>query len=242
MTLPQASSPGRAWLVPAGLVALSTVPVLVGAARLAELGGGADITPKNARFFADPAPVVVHVVTVTLYSLLGSFQFVPRLRRHGSRWHRTAGRLLIPAGLAAALSGLWMTLFYARPPGDGDLLTGFRLVFGSAMVGCILLGVAAIRRRDFSRHGAWMIRGYAIALGAGTQLLTHLPWLLLVGPPGEFPRAMLMAAGWIINLAVAEHVIRRRRLPGLRVTPGHQPAATPVETAVRTTREPEQAR
>jgi len=90
------------------------------------------------------------------------------------------------------------------------ILYGLRLLFGSAMLLSILLGVAAILRRDFAQHGAWMMRGYAIGLGAGTQVLTHLPWLLILGIPDELTRALLMGAGWVINLAVAEWIIRRR--------------------------------
>jgi hypothetical protein len=56
-----------------------------------------------------------------------------------------------------------------------------------------------------------MIRAYAIGLGAGTQVLTHLPWFLLAeGKPGEGPRAVMMGAGWLINVIVAEWIIRRR--------------------------------
>lgn len=120
-----------------------------------------------------------------------------------------AGRILVVCGLVAALSGLWMTVFYPRPEGDGDLLAVFRLVFGTAMAVSLVLGFAAIRRRDFRRHRAWMIRAYAIGVAAGTQAFTQLPWMLLVGPPGEIPRALLVAAGWVINLAVAEWIIRR---------------------------------
>ncbi|MEZ0075925.1 DUF2306 domain-containing protein [Planotetraspora sp. GP83] len=198
------------WLVPAGLIALSAVPVVAGAARLTELAGGAEVTAENARFFAMPLPVVVHILSATLYSVLGAFQFASGLRRRRPGWHRAAGRILVPCGLAVALSGLWMTLFYPRPPGDGELVSGFRLVFGSAMVLSIVLGLAAIRRRDIARHGAWMTRGYAIGLGAGTQVFTHLPWILFLGKPEELTRALLMAAGWVINLAVAEWVIRKR--------------------------------
>ena len=61
-----------------------------------------------------------------------------------------------------------------------------------------------------------MIRGYAIALGAGTQVLTHLPWLIFVGDtPDEFSKALMMGAGWIINIAVAEWIIRKRRVQRL---------------------------
>jgi hypothetical protein len=42
------------WLIPAGLIALSAIPLLAGAIRLIELGGGAQITPDNARFLAAP--------------------------------------------------------------------------------------------------------------------------------------------------------------------------------------------
>jgi hypothetical protein len=86
-------------------------------------------------------------------------------------------------------------------------------MFGSAMLASIVLAVFAIRRRDFASHGAWMTRGYAIALGAGTQTLTMLPWVVIFGPIGaadEAPRTVLMTAGWVINLAVAEYGIRRR--------------------------------
>jgi uncharacterized membrane protein len=199
-----------AWLVPAALIVLSAIPVIAGAVRITELTGGAEVTPGNARFFASPLPVVLHIFSASLYALLGAFQFAPSLRRRKRSWHRVAGWLLIPCGLAAALSGLWMTLFYPWPEGDGTLLYGLRLLFGSAMVLSLVLGVVAIRQRDFVGHGAWMIRGYAIGLGAGTQVLTLLVGELIAGPPSEFSRALLMGAAWVINLAVAEWIIRKQ--------------------------------
>jgi hypothetical protein len=64
-----------------------------------------------------------------------------------------------------------------------------------------------------------MMRGYAIGLGAGTQVFTHVPWFLLFGTPDELTRAILMGAGWVINLVVAEWVIRRRPLRTTRPFP-----------------------
>lgn len=198
------------WLVPAALIMLSLIPVIAGAVRLTELTGGAEVTPANARFFASPLPVVLHIFSASLYAILGAFQFVPSFRRRRRSWHRAAGWFLIPCGLAAGLSGLWMTLFYPWPEGDGELLYGVRLLFGSAMVGSIILGIVAIRQRNFVGHGDWMMRGYAIGLGAGTQVLTLLAGELIAGPPSEFSRALLMGATWVINLAVAEWIIRKR--------------------------------
>jgi hypothetical protein len=122
-----------------------------------------------------------------------------------------AGKLLVPASLIVALSGLWMAHFYPWPQGDGQLVYLERLVFGSALLLSVVLGIDAIRRRDFASHGAWMTRAYAIGMGAGTQVLTHLPWFILMdAKPGELPRAVMMGAGWLINVLVAESVIRGR--------------------------------
>lgn len=214
--------------VPAALIALAAIPVLAGVIRVTELAAGAEITPENERFFASPTPVVVHVVSAVGYCLLGAFQFAPGLRHRRPGWHRRAGRLLVPLGFGVALSGLWMTVFYPKPPGDGELVTAFRLLFGSGMAVAILLGFAAIRRRDIAGHRAWMTRGYAIALGAGTQAFTLAPLMAVVEEPAETPRALLMAAAWVINLAVAEWFIRRRpRGPVPSPAAGPFPAAGP---------------
>ncbi|WP_219467143.1 DUF2306 domain-containing protein [Nonomuraea rhizosphaerae] len=198
----------RGWLVPAGLVLLSVVPVAAGAIRLNELTGGADVTPANARFFAMPAPVVVHIVTVSVFSVLGAFQFAPRFRRRKPGWHRAAGRVLVVSGLGAGLSGLWMTVFYPLAEGEHVLLTGLRLVFGTAMVASIARAFVAIRRQDVARHRAWMTRGYAIGIGAGTQAVFLGVGLSILGTSSGIVRALLMGAAWVINLAVAEWRIR----------------------------------
>ncbi|BCB77566.1 hypothetical protein Pflav_039760 [Phytohabitans flavus] len=155
----------REWRLPAALILLGLVPVIAGAARVTELGSSPEVTPDNARFVGDPVPVVLHIVGAVIYAWLGAFQFVPSLRRR--RWHRWAGRVLVPCGLTVALSGLWMTFAYDLPAHDNAIVNGERVVFGSAMAVFIVLGLAAALRRDFGPHRAWMVRAYAIGLGAG---------------------------------------------------------------------------
>ncbi|MEW5854706.1 MAG: DUF2306 domain-containing protein [Myxococcota bacterium] len=196
-----------------------------GVFRVSQLIAGADITPENARFFAAPVPVVLHVVSAVVLCLVGAFQFAPGFRRRRLAWHRKAGRVLTVCGLAAGGTGLWMTVFYPHVPGDSEALHGMRLLFGSAMVASFALGFMAIREGDIARHGAWMTRGYAIGMGAGTQALVHLPWLLVSGMPDELGRTLLMGAGWLINLAVAEWSIRTR--PSSPLSYRQPPVATP---------------
>jgi uncharacterized membrane protein len=162
------------------------------------------------------APVVLQGVSAVIFCVLGAFQFAPGWRQRHPAWHRAAGRVLVAGGLLAALSGLWMTQFYptgSESPArfDGTAVYAMRLVMGSAMALSLCLGVAAILRRDVPQHRAWMARAHAIGLGAGTQAITHLPWFLFPAMQGFATRAVLMGAGWLINLAVAEWLMARGR-------------------------------
>jgi uncharacterized membrane protein len=202
------------WRAPAALVALSLFPVLAGSSRLVELSGGPQLLPPRADD-PSPVPLVVHLGSVIVYAVLGAFQFSAGLRRRGIGWHRAAGRLLVLVGLVVALSALWLTLFYPRTAG-GDLLFLFRLLAGSGLATSLVLGTLAIRRRDVARHRAWMIRAYALALGAGTQVFTLGVGEAIFGA-GDLSEALLQGAGWAINLAVAEWLIRRQ--PARRCAP-----------------------
>jgi uncharacterized membrane protein len=198
---------GSNWRVPAALVALSVTPIVAGSLRLLEVAGGPQLLPTNPRIDASPAPVVAHVLAAVVYALLGAFQFPARIRRRRPNWHRKSGRLLVVAGLVVAGSGLWMTLFYPGAPG-GALLWAVRLVVATAMAASIVLGFAAIRRRDIAAHRAWMARAYALALGAGTQVFTQGTGEALFGT-SDLSTALSITAGWVINAAVAEWIIRR---------------------------------
>jgi uncharacterized membrane protein len=151
--------------------------------------------------------LVIHVVGAALYAVVGAFQFPAKLRRRRPAWHRRAGRVLVVAGLLVAGSGLWMTVFYPEAPG-GALLWTVRLVVASATGTSLVLGFAAIRRRDIAAHRAWMIRAYALALGAGTQTITQGVGEGLFGT-GDLSTALSLTAGWAFNAALAEWVIRR---------------------------------
>jgi len=194
--------------VPFALVALVLIPAIAGSLRLVEVFGGPHLMPANPRITASPLPVVVHIMCAVPYAVLGAFQFSSSFRRRRPGWHRASGRVVVVLGLAVAFSGLWMTQFYPRQPGTGELAHVFRLAFGSGMAASIILGFAAIRGGDVARHQAWMTRAYALALGAGTQVFTQGIGKAVFGT-GELTTDLSLGAGWAINLAVAEYVIGR---------------------------------
>jgi hypothetical protein len=197
----------RDWLIPLLLTIFAIMPLIPGAFRLVELGGGPHLLPANPRAAGAPLPVIIHIVSAFFYTVFGAWQFSPALRRNA--WHRSAGRLLAPLGLAAALSGLWMTLGYPTAPEYDPILMPIRLAVGSFMAASIILALTAIIvRRDVPGHRAWMMRAYAIGLGAATQIVVFLP-LAPLGPPPPFAASLLLSSGWVINLLIAEWLIRR---------------------------------
>ena len=129
-----------------------------------------------------------------------------------------AGRVLIPAGFVLALSGLWMATVYPIPAGDGPALLVIRVLFGSYMLVSLVLAVRALVRRRYPVHGAWMTRAYALGVAAGTQAIALIPGSILFGSDDQTSRAIAMGAAWVLNLAVAEFVIRRRSIRRQRLS------------------------
>lgn len=200
------------WRAPVSLLLLSAVPTLGGVLRLSALGGGA--SPDAARFVTSPWPIAVHVVAATLYAVLGAFQFPASFRARWPRWHRLGGRALVVVGLATAVTGVWMAAFYEVPaPMQGPLLRVVRLVVGAGMLGSLVLGLRSILRREVKSHEGWMIRAYALGQGAGTQAVLLGPWGYALGDVSGATRDLGMTVAWVLNLVIAELIIRRRRAP-----------------------------
>lgn len=198
------------------LLALSAVPLVAGGVRLVQLATG-HLDASNARFGQAPWPVTLHILAATLFSALGAFQLDPFWRAKALRWHRSAGTVALVGGLVVAASGAYMAMTYAIPEAlQGPLLRVTRLAVSGGMLLSLMLALRAIVERRFDVHGAWMLRAYALGLGAGTQVLVFLPVELLVaGPVHGLPRDLLMAAAWGLNLAVAELIILRKSIRSL---------------------------
>ena len=196
--------PRSGWGAITGLLLLSALPVLGGVLRLAEGRGDRE----GEMLVADLVAIVAHIVAMSVFCVLGAFQFSPALRARGT-WHRTAGRVLIAAGFIAALASIWLAVFFGGPP-EEFALAMVRLVFAVPMIVFLALAVVAIRRRDFVTHGDWMTRAYAIAVTGGTQALVTVLWAIPFGDVDVQAETWLVAVGFVINSVVAEALIRRR--------------------------------
>lgn len=171
------------------------------------------------------AVLVVHIFTAGLALVLGPLQFMPKVRAR-RRTHRTIGRVYLLAGvLPSALAAIPVALW------SGRLVTQLGLT--TAAVLWLVTGVLAYRaarRRDFDRHRAWMMRNYALTFLAVTSRVL-VPMILLVqlpfssGDPGAIgERAATLipigqTLGWVVNLIVAEWLIRRADRRRTRTAP-----------------------
>ena len=168
--------------------------------------------------------LVVHVPAAALAMILGALQFVPRIRARRPV-HRAIGRTFLGLGtLAFVVTGIPLAI--TTP--DGDMTRYGVLLPALAWPVVAAIALRAIRARDVVRHREWMIRLYAITFFAITARMVT-PLLLLAQVPimqsqygGDVEAAVEASIpygqwlGWIINLAIAELIIRRtKRQPQL---------------------------
>lgn len=194
------------------LLLLSLPVLLISALVLASVisgAGNAINEPADVlRHASYPLSLTAHILGGMAMLTLGLLQITPAIRHRFPRWHRWAGRALVAWGTGIALTSLVMNASAKAMP---DSLA-HNLAQNLAAVGlivCLAAGVIAIRRRSIARHRVWMVRAYALAFGAATQTLLLFPVFLLSGVPTGPVADTVFVGAWVINLIVAEAVLRR---------------------------------
>lgn len=164
----------------------------------------------------------LHIGFAGVALVVGPFQFAQRLRQRVPRVHRVMGRIYL---VSVAIGG---TAALVMAPYNTAGFVGF-FGFGSLAVLWLFTGWKAyrsIRAGDVQAHQAWMIRNFSLAYAAVTLRLWIgvLITVQLTTFGGDFDAAWsnVYAAVpflcWIPNIVIAELLVRRRGLPGLRWT------------------------
>ncbi|MEV0387175.1 DUF2306 domain-containing protein [Nonomuraea sp. NPDC050643] len=160
---------------------------------------------QKAVYLANQGSLFLHVAGGVVALVLGPVQFVSRLRRRLPVVHRVTGRVYLTGAVAAGIGGLLLA-----PTSYTGVVAA--LGFGALAVLMLLTSVAAfvtIRRRQVNRHRTWITRSYALIFTA----VTFRMWLVFVPMAGvSFEDAYMSGAwvSWVVNLLVAELVIRSR--------------------------------
>lgn len=188
-----------------GMVMASTVLALVSFRYFLGIG---PYPPKIlANTFARPW-LTIHVGASALALLLGSFQFLPRLRMRMAKAHIWFGRCYVVACCAGSVTGFVLafgtTLGPVASAGFSTLSVLWLLTAG--------LGWSAARKRDIKLHRIWMIRSWALTFAA-VNLRAYLGVADLLGIAFDDSYPVISFLAWLPNLAMAEFCLRRRPAP-----------------------------
>jgi hypothetical protein len=172
----------------------------------------------ESRFAANVAWIVVHAAVGSLFLLLAALQFVRPLRRRHLHLHRWNGRLLIASGIAIALTGMFFGVLIPAAGIREAVIIGMA---GTYFVVSLVNGARAIYRRDMRRHGEWMTRAFASAIGVSTVRLVAAVADLTLTPRGwalEDIFILSLALGWGLTIGVTEiAIVVRKRAQDSRV-------------------------
>jgi len=191
-----------------------------------------------------PEWVLVHIACGITALVAGPFQFVTSLRASRPKVHRATGYIYLTAVMLGGVTALRLSSDTAQFAADGlndhaafELFAVSPTVFGivpnttyvpsqfplvppafaSLGIVWIVTSAAALvraRQRKFTEHRAWMIRSYSLTFGAVTTRVIGPPLLFVTQDP--VLAITLTFWSWIVNLLVAEWLVRSKKPQAFR--------------------------
>ena len=150
----------------------------------------------------------MHVLGGATFGLLGPIQFSRVLMRKYGLLHRFMGRVFVAAGAMISLSSLG--LLWHFPDTNSVAVNSGRLLFGIALGIALAIAMQAILKRNFTSHRNWMIRAYAIGIGATAVSMVFFPIYAITGaPPTGLAADLVFLASWMACVVFAEGLVRR---------------------------------
>lgn len=147
----------------------------------------------------------VHVFTAIFLLLAGFTQFYNPFNPRFSKVHRVMGKMyVVILVFLAGPSGLVMSI-YAN--GGWSSKIAFTLL-SSVWMYVTVRAYQEARNKDFSAHGAFMVRSYALTLSALTLRAWKFGIVILLHPHPMDAYRTVAWLGWIPNLLLAEYLIR----------------------------------
>jgi uncharacterized membrane protein len=188
-----------------------------------------DQLPADAiKFTTVPWALFLHALGGLAFGLAGPLQFARALKLRFGSLHKVTGHVFVIAGSFLALSSL--RLLFEFPHDSTWVLVCARAAAALGMILAMTLALIAVRNGNFAKHRAWMIRTYALGMGAATISFIQLPIFLTRGEAlqGYFADSLFVLS-WVINLTFAEIIIQHIRSRALK--PQLDNSDTPIVVA-----------
>ncbi|WP_235828142.1 DUF2306 domain-containing protein [Brevibacillus migulae] len=150
----------------------------------------------------------IHIILALIALLTGPIGLIKRLRVKSPFLHRWNGRIYFYSILLNFIPGMYAAFFAS----GGIFSTIGFIVLDTLWLVTTMLGVTWIKKKDIQRHSTWMIRSFFLTFAnmtiylivAATHHGLHLPY--------GTSYTIAVWTCWVINLGLAEIVIRKKAL------------------------------
>lgn len=196
----------RPLVVPLALFLATLLPILLALVQVVQIP--LDALPEDSkRLTATPILHFVHVLGGATFAILGPIQFGRALLPEFGALHRVLGRVFVATGAMISISSLGLLWHF---PGTYSVaISGGRLVFGIGLGVALFMAMQAIATRDLVRHRNWMIRAYALGIGATAVTMVFFPIYLITGePPQGLVADIAFLGAWTACVLFAEGLVR----------------------------------
>ncbi|MFN3970153.1 MAG: DUF2306 domain-containing protein [Gemmobacter sp.] len=194
-------------VVPVALFLGTLLTIILALVQVVQIPLG--LLPQDSqRLTVVPVWHFMHVLGGATFGILGPLQFGRVLARRYGRLHRVLGRVFVGAGAMITASSLG--LLWHFPATYSVIVSSGRLLFGIALGVALAIAMQAIRRRDLPRHRNWMIRAYAVGMGATAVTMVFFPIYAITGePPTGLAADIAFMGSWTACVVFAEVLVRR---------------------------------
>jgi len=194
-------------VVTAALYSGTFLTIILAVVQVVQIPLGA-LPVDSQRLGAAPVWHFLHVLGGATFGILGPIQFGRALMPRFGLLHRIVGRVFVAAGALISLSSLG--LLWRFPDTNSVAISSGRLLFGIGLGVALAIAMQAIFKRDFTRHRNWMIRAYAIGIGATAVTMVFFPIFLIAGePPRGLASDIAFLGAWTACVVFAEGLVRR---------------------------------
>lgn len=152
--------------------------------------------------------VFPHIVLGIVATIIGPFQFIPKIRNKYLKTHRQLGRVYIISTVLSGIAGMYMaaTSDVNLPYAIGLFMLGVTWVTSSTMA------FISIKNKKVDLHKDWMIRSYVITFAfVSFRVVEDILMTLEIGTQVEVLTLMSWAC-WAIPLFIAEVFIQGSKI------------------------------
>tara|TARA_R110002111_G_scaffold18_3_gene172 strand:+ start:38149 stop:38778 length:630 start_codon:yes stop_codon:yes gene_type:complete len=152
--------------------------------------------------------VFPHIVLGIVATIIGPFQFIPKIRNKYLKTHRQLGRVYIISTVLSGISGMYMAA-----TSDVNLPYAVGLfMLGVAWSTSSIMAFISIKNRKIDLHKEWMIRSYVLTLAFVTfRFIYDIIRSFDIGTWEEV-QVLMSWACWAIPLFITEVFIQGRKI------------------------------